>query len=133
MQTILGSNGQIGQEIAKEIYRNYTKDIRLVGRKPKKIHETDELVAADLMKYEDTLKAVEGSEIVYFAVGLPANSEMWEERFPVIMKMSLKHAKKRIRNWHSLIIRICMRKTITYRLKTVHLYQKVVSHKYVLI
>jgi len=51
MQTILGSNGQIGQEIAKEIFRNYTKDIRLVGRKPKKIHDTDELVAADLMKY----------------------------------------------------------------------------------
>lgn len=90
MQTILGSNGQIGQEIAKEIYRNYTKDIRLVGRKPKKIHETDELVAADLMKYEDTLKAVEGSEIVYFAVGLPANSEMWEERFPVIMRNVIK-------------------------------------------
>ena len=90
MQTILGSNGQIGQEIAKEIYRNYTKNIRLVGRKPKKIHETDELVAADLMKYEDTLKAVEGSEIVYFAVGLPANSEMWEERFPVIMKNVIK-------------------------------------------
>ncbi|WP_436895824.1 NAD-dependent epimerase/dehydratase family protein [Mammaliicoccus sciuri] len=90
MQTILGSNGQIGQEIAKEIYRNYTKDIRLVGRKPKKIHDTDELVAADLMKYEDTLKAVEGSEIVYFAVGLPANSEMWEERFPVIMKNVIK-------------------------------------------
>ncbi|MCY1026635.1 NAD-dependent epimerase/dehydratase family protein, partial [Mammaliicoccus sciuri] len=90
MQTILGSNGQIGQEIAKEIYRNYTRDIRLVGRKPKKIHDTDELVAADLMKYEDTLKAVEGSEIVYFAVGLPANSEMWEERFPVIMENVIK-------------------------------------------
>ena len=39
MQTILGSNGQIGQEIAKEIYRNYTRDIRLVGRKPKKMSD----------------------------------------------------------------------------------------------
>lgn len=36
MQTVLGSNGQIGHEIARELYKNYTKDIRLVGRKPKK-------------------------------------------------------------------------------------------------
>lgn len=90
MQTILGSNGQIGQEIAKEIHKNYTKKIRLVGRKPKKIHDTDELIAADLMKYNDAYKAIEGSDIVYFAVGLPADSEMWENRFPIIMKNVIK-------------------------------------------
>lgn len=90
MQTVLGSNGQIGQELAKEIYNHYTKNIRLVGRKPKKIHDTDELVAADLMNYEDTYQAVKGSEIVYFTVGLPANSEMWENRFPVIMRNVIK-------------------------------------------
>lgn len=90
MQTVLGSNGQIGQEIAKELYKNYTKDIRLVSRKPHKIHDTDEVVSADLMKYEDTLKAIEGSNVVYFAVGLPADSEMWEKRFPVIMENVIK-------------------------------------------
>lgn len=90
MQTILGSNGQIGQEIAKEIYNKYTKNIRLVSRKPQKIHDTDELVPADLMKYEDTYKAIEGSDIVYFAVGLPADSEMWENRFSKIMANIIK-------------------------------------------
>lgn len=90
MQTVLGSNGQIGQEIAKELYKNYTKEIRLVSRKPKKIHESDELVAADLMSYEETYKAVAGSDIVYFAVGLPANSEMWENQFPTIMENIIK-------------------------------------------
>ncbi|GEP85085.1 Putative NADH-flavin reductase [Staphylococcus piscifermentans] len=90
MQTVLGSNGQIGQEIAKELYKNYTKDIRLVSRKPHKIHDTDEVVPADLMKYEDTLKAIEGSDVVYFAVGLPADSEMWEKRFPVMMENVIK-------------------------------------------
>lgn len=48
MQTVLGSNGQIGQEIVKALYKNYTKDLRLVSRHPKKIHETDQLVSADL-------------------------------------------------------------------------------------
>ena len=32
MQTILGSSGQIGQELAKELYKNYTHDIRAVTR-----------------------------------------------------------------------------------------------------
>lgn len=90
MQTVLGSNGQIGHEIANELYNNYTKDIRLVGRKPKKIHDSDELVAADLMKYEEAYQAIKGSDIVYFAVGLPANSEMWEQRFPVMMENVIK-------------------------------------------
>lgn len=90
MQTILGSNGQIGQEIAKEIYSKYTKNIRLVSRKPQKIHDTDELISADLLKYEDTYKAIEGSEIVYFAVGLPPDSEMWEKRFSIIMENVIK-------------------------------------------
>lgn len=94
MQTILGSNGQIGQEIAKEIYKNYTRNIRLVSRKPKKIHDTDELVAADLMNYDDTYKAIKGSDIVYFAVGLPASSEMWEKEFPTIIKNIIKACQK---------------------------------------
>lgn len=81
MQTILGSNGQIGQEVAKELYRNYTKDIRLVGRNPKKIHETDQLVSADLLDFEQTKKAIQNSEIVYFTVGLPMDSDRWERDF----------------------------------------------------
>lgn len=36
MQTILGSNGQIGYELAKELYKNYTNELRLVSRKPQK-------------------------------------------------------------------------------------------------
>lgn len=36
MQTILGSNGQIGYELANELYQNYTKELRLVGRHPQK-------------------------------------------------------------------------------------------------
>ncbi|UXV35006.1 NAD-dependent epimerase/dehydratase family protein [Staphylococcus sp. IVB6181] len=90
MQTVLGSNGQIGQEIAKELYRNFTKEIRLVSRKPKKIHETDEVIPADLMNYEEALNAIEGSEIVYFAVGLPADSQMWETHFPKMMENVIK-------------------------------------------
>ncbi|WFG96928.1 NAD-dependent epimerase/dehydratase family protein [Spiroplasma citri] len=88
MQTILESNGQIGHELAKELYNNYTKEIRLVSRKRVKINETDQV--ADLMNYNSTLNAIAGSEIVYFTVGLPMNAKLMEEQFPVIIQNVLK-------------------------------------------
>lgn len=86
MQTILGANGQIAEELAKELHRNFTTDIRLVSRNPKKINETDELFQANLLDPQRTDKAIEGSKIVYFTVGLPMNTRMWKEQFPIMMK-----------------------------------------------
>lgn len=34
MQTVLGATGQIAMELARELRRTYTDDIRLVSRKP---------------------------------------------------------------------------------------------------
>ncbi|CAK8053934.1 NAD-dependent epimerase/dehydratase family protein [Eupransor demetentiae] len=84
-QAILGSNGQIGQELAKELNRNYTKDIRLVSRHPKKINEDDTLVPANLTNYDQTLKAVKGSQIVYFTAGLPMDGKIWHRDFPTML------------------------------------------------
>lgn len=86
MQTILGANGQIGQELARELKRNYTSDIRLVSRNPVKVNDTDSLFPANLLDVERTKEAVRGSEIAYLTVGLPMNTEMWAEQFPVMMR-----------------------------------------------
>lgn len=94
MQTILGANGQIAEELTRELYENYTKDIRLVSRNPKKIHETNQLFSANLMDEKATEKAVEGSEIAYLTVGLPMNSQMWENQFPTMMKNVIEACKK---------------------------------------
>ena len=83
MQTILGANGQIAEELAKELHRNYTIDIRLVSRNPKKINDTDQLFPANLLNAQATDKAVAGSNIVYLTVGLPMNAQMWAEQFPL--------------------------------------------------
>ncbi|MCO7179678.1 NAD-dependent epimerase/dehydratase family protein [Lactococcus formosensis] len=93
MQTILGSNGQIGQELAKELFKKYTKDIRLVSRKPRKVNSTDHLFPEDLLKFEEASAAIAGSEIVYFTAGLPMNSELWEEQFPLMMKNVIEACK----------------------------------------
>ncbi len=94
MQTILGANGQIAEELARELHRNYTTGIRLVSRNPKKVNDTDQLLPANLMDAEATDKAVEGSDIAYLTVGLPMNAQMWKEQFPVMMKNVIEACKK---------------------------------------
>lgn len=94
MQTILGANGQIAEELARALYQNYTQDIRLVSRNPKKIHQTDQLMSANLMDAEATDKAVAGSAIAYLTVGLPMNSALWEEQFPTMMHNVIASCKK---------------------------------------
>ena len=86
MQTILGANGIIATELAKELYSKFTKNIRLVSRNPKQVNGTDQLFSADLLNATQTQEAVKGSEIVYLTVGLPNNSQLWKEQFPIIMR-----------------------------------------------
>ncbi|AYZ12969.1 NAD-dependent epimerase/dehydratase family protein [Chryseobacterium arthrosphaerae] len=86
MQTILGANGQIGEELARELKRNFTSDIRIVSREAKKINDTDEVFSADLSIREKAIEAVKGSEIAYFTLGLPISSDLWEKQFPLILR-----------------------------------------------
>ncbi len=65
MQTILGANGIIATELAKELYKSFTKDIRLVSRNPKKVNKTDQLFSADLLNKDKCDEAIKGSEIVW--------------------------------------------------------------------
>lgn len=94
MQTILGANGQIAEELTRELHRNYTTDIRLVSRNPKKINDTDQLFPANLLDAQATDNAVEGSDIVYLTVGLPMDAQMWTEQFPVMMMNVIDACKK---------------------------------------
>ncbi|MGN7863218.1 NAD-dependent epimerase/dehydratase family protein [Chryseobacterium sp. 22458] len=86
MQTILGANGQIGEELARELKRNFTSDIRIVSRDAKKVNDTDEVFSADLSIREKAVEAVKGSEIAYFTLGLPISSDLWEKQFPLILR-----------------------------------------------
>ncbi|WP_224089008.1 NAD-dependent epimerase/dehydratase family protein [Arthrobacter sp. StoSoilB13] len=89
MQTILGANGQIAMELARELHRNHTQDLRLVSRNPRKVNESDAPVKADLLDLSQTTAAVEGSDVVYFTAGLPANTQLWEQQFPTMLRNAL--------------------------------------------
>jgi nucleoside-diphosphate-sugar epimerase len=94
MQTVLGAGGQIAEELVRELYRSFTDDIRLVSRNPRKVHESDQLVSADLTNAAAAAAAVEGSDIVYFTAGLPMDSGLWERQFPTMTANTIAACQK---------------------------------------
>ena len=88
-QTILGANGQIAVELARELHRTHTDELRLVSRNPRKVNESDSLQRADLLDAEQTKEAVAGSDIVFFTAGLPPKTQLWETQFPTMLRNAL--------------------------------------------
>lgn len=93
MQTILGASGQIGTELAKELF-NYGSEIRLVSRNPKKVNTTDILLPADLTKAPEVDRAVAGSEIVYLTVGFEYSIDVWRRNWPPLMQNVIDACKR---------------------------------------
>lgn len=86
MQTILGASGQIGRELAIALKRDFKAHIRLVSRNPRKVNESDALHRANLLDAGETQRAVEGSEIAYLTAGLPMDTRLWVEQWPIMMR-----------------------------------------------
>lgn len=92
MQTILGSGGAIGKELAKSL-KELTIDIRLVSRNPIAVNSDDEIYPADLKSSEEVLKAVEGSDVVYLVAGFEYKLEVWKSTWPLVMKNVIEACK----------------------------------------
>lgn len=93
LHTILGSTGNIGTALAKDLAQ-YTQNIRLVSRNPSKIHSKDQLMKADLLNPSEVDSAVAGSETVYLVAGITYKTKLWQEQWPVIMKNMINACKK---------------------------------------
>ncbi len=93
MQTILGSGGIIATEIAKSLIQ-YTKDIRLVSRNPKKVNPSDIILPLDLTSAEGIDTAIKGSEVVYVTIGFEYSYKEWQAKWPPFMKNVIIACKK---------------------------------------
>src|SRR6267154_1980270 len=93
MQTILGANGAIASQLSKHLPA-YTPLIRQVSRHPKRVNASDELFSADLLNYEQTEKAVAGSEVVYLLAGLKYDIKVWQRDWPLLMRNVIDACKK---------------------------------------
>lgn len=84
LHTILGATGTIATELIP-VLKSHQLNIRLVSRTPKQIEGTTS-VAADMLHYDQVLKAITGSAIVYLIIGIAYNAGIWKKEWPVIMR-----------------------------------------------
>jgi nucleoside-diphosphate-sugar epimerase len=89
---ILGAGGTIGNVLAHELI-NINEDVRLVSRRNYSISGAESFTA-DLTSYKDTLSGVSDCDIAYLCAGLPYDSKIWEDWWPVIMQNTLNACKK---------------------------------------
>jgi nucleoside-diphosphate-sugar epimerase len=87
-QTILGSGGAIGVELAKALTK-YTSSIKLVSRNPTAVNPGDELFPADITKKGEVDRAVKGSSVVYLTVGFPYSIKAWKKLWPDLIQATL--------------------------------------------
>jgi uncharacterized protein YbjT (DUF2867 family) len=93
MQTILGANGVIGNELSK-LLPQYTDKVRQVSRKPKPVNATDETFAADLLDAKAVSEAVKGREVAYLVAGLKYDAKVWAEQWPRVMRNTIEACKR---------------------------------------
>ena len=92
MQIIIGSGGAIGLPLAKEL-KKYTEKIRLVGRNPHKVNESDELFPLDANNFTKLNEAIIGSEVVYVTIGFKYNINVWRSLWPPFMSAVINACK----------------------------------------
>jgi nucleoside-diphosphate-sugar epimerase len=83
IHTIFGAGGAVADQLLPILLHNQQK-IRLVSRTAKTVPGVEN-VAADATNYEQTLKAIKGSSVVYLLLGLPYDIRVWRAQWPVIM------------------------------------------------
>jgi nucleoside-diphosphate-sugar epimerase len=90
MQVILGATGPIGRALASHLPTFTDEPIRLVSRQPQdlsaifSIDNRFSVVASDLCDEQAALEAVKDASVVYFVVGLPLNTQLWQAQFELI-------------------------------------------------
>ncbi len=94
MQTILGAGGAIGAELAKALFQNHTKEIRLVSRNPKRVNPTDELYSADLSNPTEIDAAISGSGVVYVTIGFEYKLNVWRKKWPAFIRSVIESCEK---------------------------------------
>ena len=80
LQTIIGSTGEIGKRLVKEL-QNYSDKIRLVSRNPLKINDTDELFRADVLNEKEISDALKDTDVAYLLVGIRYKASVWEKEW----------------------------------------------------
>jgi len=89
--TILGAGGSIGNALAYELLKT-NQTVRLVSRSKYSIPGA-EAIRADLTSFNETLISIQNTDVAYLCAGLPYDSKIWSNIWPIIMKNSIEACK----------------------------------------
>ena len=92
MITILGAGGAISTHLVKLLAARH-QPFRLVSRSPHPVAGAKEVISADVLDREQTVRAVAGSELVFLLVGLKYDYAVWAESWPRIMANTIEACK----------------------------------------
>ena len=92
INTILGAGGSIGNALTYVLLDNAQK-VRLVSRSKIEIEGTESF-KADIMDFQQTLEAVQNSDVVYLVAGLKYDYNVWKEAWPKIINNVIEACKK---------------------------------------
>lgn len=93
MQTILGANGVIAQELSRALAASGDR-IRQVSRNPRRVNPADETLSADLLDAKATAQAVAGSDVAYLVAGLRYDAAVWQDEWPRLMRNVIDACKR---------------------------------------
>lgn len=91
MYAVLGAEGNIGKLVVKELQQRGLQ-VRSISRQPD--HSQPDLHKADMLKIEETVRALEGCSHVFLVLGLPYKTITWQEQWPTIMSNVITAAQK---------------------------------------
>jgi nucleoside-diphosphate-sugar epimerase len=89
--TILGAGGSIGNALTYELLKTIDP-VRLVSRSNFSIPGTTSF-KADITSFDETLKSVKDSDVVYLTAGLEYDYNVWAENWPKIMQNAIDACK----------------------------------------
>lgn len=91
LHTVLGASGASGMAVVQELQKRNLK-VRAVQRSGK--HTEIETINADLLKPQETLRAIEGSSHVYLCAAVPYNAKLWAKHWPLMMQNVIEACSK---------------------------------------
>lgn len=92
LHTILGAGGAVSHHLAPLLLA-HNERVRMVARSPQPMAGA-ETVTADIQDYDQVLRAVEGSSVVYLVVGLKYDFRVWREQWPRVMTHVINACKR---------------------------------------
>jgi len=93
LQTIIGGNGTIGKEVAKQLHKMDIQ-VRIASRTPKKVNANDQIFEMDVFNEQSVSEAIKGSSVVYLILGLPYKDQVWLDGFPTAARAVINACKK---------------------------------------